>query len=182
MYSGDEEFGDDVTSGIEHQLSGWDLIDLAEREDGCLVSVGGLIGDIEQLAKRKTRSHPERELEKACSDLLQLDGWRLLKTDPVSDRRRGKGFGEIGMADCLYLRYHVYNRGLNVDDTARSAVQLVWIEWKAPGGQATAAQRFWISAERARGALVWLAGVDFAPSVDDFLTHYRASGLMRRKL
>lgn len=120
---------------------------------------------------RKSRTHPERDLERAGSQLLQLDGWRLLKTDPCSDRRRGKGFGEIGMADCLYLRYQ-----------PALLATVLWIEWKAPGSQATAAQRLWIAAERARGALVWLAGADFPALIDGFLDHYRASGLMHRKL
>ena len=121
---------------------------------------------------RKLRAHPERDLEKACSDLLQCDGWRLLKTDPVSDRRRGKGFGEIGMADCLYIRYL---------RRATGDSEVMWIEWKAPRGKPSGAQRLWIAAERARGALVWLAGADFPASVEGFLAHYQESGLMRRK-
>ena len=38
-------------------------------------------------------------------EYLQLDGWRPIRTDPVSDRARGKGFGELGMPDYLFLRY-----------------------------------------------------------------------------
>ncbi len=47
----------------------------------------------------------ERDIAKTCSDVLIWDGWRMLVTDPVSDRARGKGFGELGMADRLYIRY-----------------------------------------------------------------------------
>lgn len=132
---------------------------------------------------RKPRAHPERDLEKACSDLLQYDGWRLLKTDPVSDRNRGKGFGEIGMADCLYIRYSRY-----LEDCGPNCVpccapcEVIWIEYKAPGGKPSRDQRAWIASETARGALVWLAGANFPASVDGFLAHYRGSGLMRRKL
>lgn len=155
----------------------WTQDDLNER-DRKLAGAQGFVGALTVLAtaqgglptldrpaqpKRTPRTHPERDLERAGSRILQLDGWRLLKTDPVSDRRRGKGFGEIGMADCLYIRYW--------SDT-RSTATVLWIEWKAPGGQATAAQRLWIAAERARGALVWLAGADFPASLGGFLDHY----------
>jgi hypothetical protein len=37
--------------------------------------------------------------------MLVQDGWRALKTSPVSRRARGVGFGELGMADYLYIRY-----------------------------------------------------------------------------
>ncbi len=126
---------------------------------------------------RKPRKCPERDIEKACSDLLQYDGWRLLKTDPCSDRRRGKGFGEIGMADCLYIRY---NTGSPPQAKPQDA-QVLWCEWKAPGGKPSPHQRAWIAAERSRGALVWLCGADFLASVEGFLAHYRSSGLMSEK-
>lgn len=130
-------------------------------------------------AKPRSPKLTEAQLEKQCSDLLELDGWRSLKTDPVSRREWGKGFGEKGMADRLYIRYDAdvpppINRGL------RSRADVMWIEWKTTTGRAEAHQVAWHTAERARGALVLLAGVDFPATFDGFATWYRNSGLMRR--
>lgn len=77
----------------------------------------------------------ERDIQLACTQLLELDGWRPVRTDPQSERGfiqrcrqrlkqhgqglevyldlilkaiggiRGAGFGEKGMADHLYIRY-----------------------------------------------------------------------------
>lgn len=135
------------------------------------------IEKIRRQISAKPRAHPERDLEKACSDLLQFDGWRLLKTDPVSDRGRGKGFGEVGMADCLYIRYRCEDFQCRA-----SRVELIWIEWKSETGKTTHHQRLWHAAERARGALTLIAGQDFPATTDGFLGWYRGSGLMRRKL
>lgn len=84
---------------------------------------------------KKSRSKVERDLEIACSYLLEYDGWRSLKTDPQSERGfarrvqirlekhetlcrlvdvimrvvhscvRDSGFGEPGMPDRQYIRY-----------------------------------------------------------------------------
>lgn len=161
---------------------------------------------------RKPRAHPERDLEKACSDLLQLDGWRMLKTDPGSDvsvigsiRRailgcpalnhvrelifgilkrctRGKGFGEVGMADCLYIRYDPHPHDWPKTNPAPCQGEILWIEFKSLTGKVSQHQRLWHAAERARGALTWIAGQDFPATTDGFLEHYRSSGLMRRKI
>jgi hypothetical protein len=40
----------------------------------------------------------EAQIQKTCSDFLALDGWRVLITNPCSDKARGKGFGEVGMS------------------------------------------------------------------------------------
>jgi hypothetical protein len=61
--------------------------------------------------------------------------------------------------------------------TAISAV--LWIEFKALKGQPSKAQLDWHAKERARGALTWIAGVDFPASVEGFRAHYLASGLAR---
>lgn len=53
---------------------------------------------------RPRRVPLESEIQQQCADLLALDGWRALRTDPCSDRGRAKGFGEKGMADHLFLR------------------------------------------------------------------------------
>ena len=133
----------------------------------------------------------ESDIARTCSDFLMMDGWRMLITDPVSDRGRGKGFGELGMADRLYIRYGFSQPGMfnmaipNADICHRSQCEVMWIEWKRIDGrgrttQASAHQRAWIESERARGALVLLAGVDFPASINGFLHYYRNSGLARK--
>ena len=129
----------------------------------------------------------EADLEKYGTDLLALDGWRSLKTDPVSDRSRGKGFGELGMADRLYLRYGYHDvllatRGHTEARLRAEGCEIMWIEWKRRGGKAQDHQRLWIEFERELGALVILAGEDFAATPEGFLEWYRGSGLMRREI
>jgi hypothetical protein len=127
----------------------------------------------------------EKALEAYGTDLLELDGWRTLKTDPVSRKEWGKGFGELGMADRLYIRYEPLG---HATPDILSMAQVLWIEWKRirPGRlaamKAQAHQKLWIEAERSRGALVWLAGVDFTATPEGFFTHYKDSGLLRRKI
>lgn len=130
----------------------------------------------------------ESDLEIYGTDLLALDGWRALKTDPVSRREWGKGFGETGMADHQYIRYGM--EGAHIEETLadRCWAQILWIEWKRirPGRrkaeQAAAHQRAWIRNERFRGAVVLLAGADFEATPEGFLAFYRKSGLMRRPI
>ena len=125
----------------------------------------------------------EAELARACTELLEWDGWRALKTDPVSRREWGKGFGEKGMADYLYIRY---GAAPAVDLFKNSAVLLVgaevmWIEWKIPTGTVAEKQHAWRERERARGALALIAGVDFHASFEGFYRWYVQSGLQRKK-
>lgn len=124
----------------------------------------------------------EAHLERQCSDFLALDGWRTLKTDPVSRKEWGKGFGEKGMADRLYLRYWYQQTAQSNDETECLywPAEVMWIEWKRPSGKAAPHQRAWIATERLRGALVLLADVDFPATYDGFLAWYRTSGLLRR--
>jgi hypothetical protein len=117
----------------------------------------------------------ESDIERTCSEYLQWDGWRVLKTDPVSNRGRGKGFGEIGMADCLYIRYLPY---LSADP---AAAEVLWIEWKRPKNKLTPAQIAWHTAERARGAKTAAATWDFPPTIDGFIEWYQRSGLRRSR-
>lgn len=118
------------------------------------------------MAKPLSEAHIERQI----TDFLALDGWRALKTDPCSDKSRGKGFGEIGMADVLYIRYR--------DECPLADV--LWVEHKRPGGVVTLAQKIWHRAERARGAFVAVATEDFLPSLGGFQHWYRITGLLRR--
>jgi len=130
----------------------------------------------------------ERDIERTCGDFLALDGWRCLKTDPVSRREWGKGFGEKGMADCLYLRYIVGSQdwlrrcweGIIPLISQCVEGEIMWIEWKSPRGKLAAHQRRWHNAERARGALTLIAGEDFPATIEGFMKFYRRSGLLRR--
>jgi len=126
----------------------------------------------------------ESEVEIGITAYLALDGWRSLKTDPCSDKRRGKGFGEIGMADRLYIRYGPCARAPLVSDTFMTLIsmcEVMWVEMKRPrGGRVSEAQRTWHKIERERGALTLIAGQDFTPTVVGFREWYEKSGLMRR--
>ncbi len=106
--------------------------------------------------------------------MLELDGWRAIRTDPVSDRSRGKGFGEVGMPDYLFIRYLDHD-GPMVDQ--QCLAQMLWIEFKAPGKPLKPHQTAWASREGRRGALIFV--------VDDavrFRETYKTSGLMRHTI
>lgn len=133
----------------------------------------------------------EHQVEATCTAFLKLDGWRALKTDPVRNREWGKGFGELGMSDFLYVRYRGKPCGEHATAIALRLicgpqhVELMWIEWKRIDrkGIATKAkqhQRDWHAAERALGALTLIAGEDFVPTIEGFQEYYFASGLNRR--
>lgn len=121
----------------------------------------------------------EAALERTCTEYLAWDGWRSLKTDPVSRREWGKGFGEPGMADALYIRYGWTKPLAKGDLLAEVLAEVLWIEWKRKGGKAKAHQQTWHTLERKRGALTLIAGVDFEASIEGFKAWYRASGLKR---
>ena len=141
----------------------------------------------------------ESDIARTCSDLLQADGWRMVITDPVSDKSRGKGFGELGMADRLYIRYASMPTILpasaqpclpplgdpDCPPSNRSiwADEVMWIEWKRTvRGRATKPtqhQLDWHRDERARGALTLIAGEDFPATIEGFCAWYNASGLQR---
>lgn len=124
----------------------------------------------------------ERQIQDASNQLMELDGWRVIHTDPRY--LRGLGVQEKGIADELYVRYSTGNKlyrdnGCEVTLPA-SSCQVLWVEFKRRTGKAMAHQRTWHDAERARGALTWIAGIDFTASVEGFKAHYLASGLARR--
>lgn len=122
---------------------------------------------------------PEDLIQEECTKQLEQDGWRALRTDPVSDRSRGKGFGEPGMADYMYIRYSDLENGARGDDRWAG---VIWIEYKrSKGGRVSKTQRAWHIKERARGALTLIAGEDFPASVAGFKEWYKASGLQRRR-
>lgn len=127
---------------------------------------------------RKPRLDPkERDIQATCEDLLQLDRWRILRMEQNFSERKIKTVGEVGMPDCLAIRYPQVGQGTY---GALGWAGVIWIEWKRLKGKPSTQQRLWHAAERQRGALVILAGEDFEASVDGFLEWYRRSGLMRR--
>lgn len=142
----------------------------------------------------------EADIARTCSGILMIDGWRMLITDPVSDNSRGKGFGEPGMADRLYIRYASIETvrmareqpalpafGSPLTPEAHRSIwadEVMWIEWKRTrrgvATKPTAHQLAWHRAERSRGAFTLIAGIDFPATIEGFRAWYAASGLARR--
>ena len=122
----------------------------------------------------------ERHIEETCSRFLELDGWRWLKTDTVSRREWGKGFGEAGMADGLYLRYWGPSCGVSSEAVA-SQGNILWIEWKRATTRTKRHQDEWHMRERARGGKTIkaneLPGWQADP-IAAFFRWYSDSGLM----
>lgn len=129
--------------------------------------------------KRGKLKVSEADIEKTCTELLELDGWRTIKTDLKF--LRGLGVQEKGMADRLYIRYgpspRDIQRGSTKDNWLPEDCEVMWIEWKSATGKVAAHQKDWHEAERRRGALVLVAGVDFPASIEGFQDWYRSSGL-----
>lgn len=126
----------------------------------------------------------EAHVQQAVVQFLELDGWRPIRTDPVSDRSRGKGFGELGMPDYLFIRYMTAPSQKCVDlgltpwpIQLKVLSEILWIEFKRKRGLRKDHQVRWHQAEQARGALVLT--VD---DIDEFTRWYKASGLCRRIL
>jgi antitoxin (DNA-binding transcriptional repressor) of toxin-antitoxin stability system len=122
----------------------------------------------------------EAFIEGECTKILEEDDWRAWRTDPVSDHNRGKGFGELGMADHLYIRYTPMAAVREWRFVATAPAQVMWIEFKRPGEKPKKHQTLWHIKERARGALTLIAGEDFPASVEGFRQWYAGSGLARR--
>jgi hypothetical protein len=130
------------------------------------------------VSQEKPAKVPERLIEAECSKLLSEDGWRILKTDPVSDKSRGKGFGEPGMADGLFMRPLALGPGSTKRD--QYACEVLWCEFKAGKNRARKHQELWHIRERARGFMTWIANEDLPATIEGFREHYADSGLMRR--
>lgn len=120
----------------------------------------------------------EKHVQQTVTQFLEWDGWRAIRTDPVSDRSRGKGFGEVSMPDALFIRYWAGEGGDDPNlamECERATASVLWCEFKRPGQKPRKDQLAWHEAERARGALVRV--------VDDpnqFFEWYEKSGLQRR--
>ncbi len=122
----------------------------------------------------------EADIEKAVDDLLQYDGWRSFKMEQVYSEKKRRTFGEAGMPDRLYLRYEGYVRYAEKNSQLLAMSEVLWIEHKRHKGIASAAQKLWHAAERKRGALTLIAGLDFPASIEGFISWYAQSGLKRR--
>lgn len=124
----------------------------------------------------------EAHIAQTCTQFLELDGWRAIKMEPVSHREWGKGTGEPGQADYLYIRYvQAAWDGNKWPASTRVICEVLWREWKRAGGKAAEHQTEWHARERARGALTLIAGVDFEASIEGFVEFYRKSGLQRKE-
>ncbi len=119
----------------------------------------------------------EADIQRTCTEFLQLDGWRALRTDPCSDRSRAKGFGEKGMADYLYIRYSAGG----TPQSMKHCAEVLWVEYKGPTGVPTRLQFAWHDSEREIGALTVIMGIDCDRSIEGFMEWYRKSGLQRRQ-
>lgn len=118
----------------------------------------------------------EAHVQQSVVQFLELDGWRAIRTDPVSDRARGKGFGELGMPDYLFIRYG-FCGDLTCPRRGPVVAEVLWIEFKRKGAKPKRHQVRWKDMEVARGALILL--VD---DIDEFTRWYKTSGLCRRIL
>ncbi len=144
---------------------------------------------ITRLSHHEGRGLPitESMIQQTCTQMLEWDGWRALRTSPVSNKARGVGFGEPGMADHLYIRYIPRNQSHPPSNVPSGVAEVMWIEWKRleKNGKPTQAaqhQKEWHTLERKRGALVLVAGEDFQASIEGFREWYKTSGLMRKRI
>ena len=132
----------------------------------------------------------EKDIQKTVTDHLKSEGWRVFEFEHEFSERKKKTLGEPGMPDILAIQYEVtpidtegFSKRLR-DRCAAGAIVL-WIELKRidKRGRTTKAgahQKAWHEAERARGALVVVAGEDFPASIEGWMAWYTASGLARR--
>lgn len=135
-----------------------------------------------RLARRKRRAPQplERDINKGIRDILELDGWRIVMMETVSDHERRRYFGEPGMPDMLCLRYCVMPKEVPID--ARILADVLWIEGKRRTGKVAANQADWHRAERRRGAITVIAKQDFDATIEGFFSWYGTSGLMRKAM
>ncbi len=111
----------------------------------------------------------EAQLSRLVQDFLKLDGWRVLRQEPLSRAGGGRYAGELGMPDLLALRYWKASQ-----EYGAPAGDILWIEVKRSGQKPKPHQLQWHERERALGAEVWVVD-DF----DAFKEKYVSSGLNR---
>jgi hypothetical protein len=131
----------------------------------------------------------EKEIQRTITDLLWAEGWRVFEFEQQWSEKKRKTVGEAGMPDVMAIRYRAGERLDPISILASRIVpldQIIWIELKRLNRRGTATkpsqkQTDWHRAERARGALTLIAGIDFPATIEGFREWYAASGLMRRK-
>lgn len=134
----------------------------------------------------------ESHIETAIVQAMVLDGWRPFKMQYSFDQVKKLTLGEPGMCDHLFLRYRAGEK-LTPVSILRSRVTLLdevlWWEFKRvksrPGRRDKATgldpdQVQWIAAEKAKGAMVWVAGIDHEADIAGAALHYLGSGLCNR--
>lgn len=134
----------------------------------------------------RTKPLSEAHIQASCTDFLELDGWRLFRTD--LPHLRGLGVQEPGMADSLYTRYLYDPKNKSAAKCQCGMLEgcacseTMYIEWKRKGGKAGQHQKDWHAKERSRWAMTLIAGEDFPASIEGFCTWYQASGLRRKSI
>lgn len=148
----------------------------------------------EHLAGRKVALPElyEADIETAIVGAMMLDGWRAFKMQHSWDQVKKLELGEPGMPDHLFVRY--WNQGDPRGPVPgyqtrcyNPQAELIWWEFKASKRRRkrkeflSRDQTLWIQAERARGALIWVAAIDHEATIDGAAQHYLDSGLARRR-
>src|SRR5690349_5361847 len=116
----------------------------------------------------------EKDIQKTCEGYLEIDGWRIFRMEQNFSERKLKIVGEAGMPDTLAIRYGVTPvlcgavqrispvfSGEVEPSFPRQCAEVLFIEWKAARGRISREQKQWHVAERARGAMTLIAGLDF---------------------
>jgi hypothetical protein len=150
---------------------------------GCGLRYDHVVHDYEVLppdARRLSDDEPEALIELECARFMAEDGWRGLKTNPVSRKSRGAGFGEPGMADFEFIRPALPGFPGAAHRSQEAWCQLLWIEFKAGKKGAQKHQLEWHAKERALGFVTLIANEDFPATIDGFKNWYEKSGYMRR--
>jgi hypothetical protein len=143
-----------------------------------------------QAAKKLERSLYESQIETTIVDAMERDGWRAFKMEYNFDTVKKITLGEPGMCDHLFIRYASRDAGVlaaMLTSTQFAKAEVLWWEFKASAKRRkrreylSVDQTFWIQAEKAKGALVWIAGIDHEATIDGAAQHYLDSGLARRR-
>lgn len=132
---------------------------------------------------RKSRALGVREadIQSDIKGWLELDGWHVFVLEAGLLEKSRKYVYEEGGPDLLAIRYQGPCDKTCVRPACLATAHVLWIEAKSRTAKHRAAQNVWQFAERERGALVWVQRKDFPPTVEGFMEHYRASGLLLRE-
>jgi hypothetical protein len=141
----------------------------------------------------------EADIETTIVDAMVRDGWRAFKMEYSFDKIKKLTLGEPGMCDHLFLRparglklhASIHDREGNGFTTTQqlgfAAGEVLWWEFKASKRRRKRAellspdQVLWTEAEKRKGFLVWIAGIDHDATLAGAARHYLESGLCRRR-